>query len=380
MCRRNRSSLINPDEITIVHAVAKTARNLFLIGQDHHLKSDFSHRKDWVFSIMEFQSSLMAVDVLDFAVMSNHIHFVLRSRPDVVKAWDDQEVARRWLTLCPKSKTRTVVDGQVIYVPRPPKASEIATTVADKARIKKLRQQLSSISWWMRLLCQKVAQRANFEDGISMGHFFKGRFHSVVINDEPHLLACSVYVDLNAIKAAMAETLDGYKYTSASVRIEQIRLRHMAKAVQNSVELQSIAAVQTREDTGGIATISANPTLPKIETLKGGFLSPIKINKLSQLPELHTEGYRCSDKGFLDISEEQYIELLEWCIKNKLLDRDSATPKELPICLQTRSVAIDLWITQVRDFDQLYRYEAGLKPAVESLTAGTQPQQGQNDS
>ena len=380
MCRRNRSSLINPDEITIVHAVAKTARNLFLIGQDHQLKSDFSHRKDWVFSIMEFQSSLMAVDVLDFAVMSNHIHFVLRSRPDVVKAWDDQEVARRWLTLCPKSKTRTVVDGQVIYVPRPPKPSEIATTVADKARIKKLRQQLSSISWWMRLLCQKVAQRANFEDGISMGHFFKGRFHSVVINDEPHLLACSVYVDLNAIKAAMAETLDGYKYTSASLRIEQIRLRHLAKAALNSAELQSIAAVQTKDGTGGIAPVTATPTVSKTETLKGGFLSPIKINKLSLLPELHMEGYRCSDKGFLDISEEQYIDLLEWCIKNKLLDRESAKPKELPSCLQARSVTIDLWITQVRDFDQLYRYEAGFKPSVESPTAGTKPQQELKDS
>jgi len=375
MCRRNRSSLINPDEITIVHAVAKTARNLFLIGQDHHLNSDFSHRKDWVFSIMEFQSSLMAVDVLDFAVMSNHIHFVLRSRPDVVKAWDDQEVARRWLTLCPKSKSRTIIDGQVIYVARPPKSSEIATAVADKARIKKLRQQLSSISWWMRLLCQKVAQRANFEDGISMGHFFKGRFHSVVINDEPHLLACSVYVDLNAIKAAMAETLDGYKYTSACVRIEQIRLRHMAKAMQNAAEIQSLAVAPTKDGTGQIAPVSANPPPPKIETHKGGFLSPIKINKLSLLPELHMEGYRCSDKGFLDISEEQYFELLEWCIKNKLLDRDSAAPKELPSCLEARSVTIDLWITQVRDFEQMYRYEAGFKPAVESPATGNEPKQ-----
>jgi hypothetical protein len=34
--------------------------------------------------------------------MSNHIHLVLRSRPDVVDTWDDREVARRWLMICPE--------------------------------------------------------------------------------------------------------------------------------------------------------------------------------------------------------------------------------------------------------------------------------------
>lgn len=366
MSRRNRSSLINPDEITIVHAVAKTARNLFLIGQDNLLETDNSHRKDWVFSIMEFQSTLMAVDVLDFAVMSNHIHFVLRSRPDVVKAWDDQEVARRWLTLCPRSKTRTLVDGKVVYLPRPPKPSEIAAAVADEQRIKKLRQQLCSISWWMRLLCQKVAQRANFEDGLSLGHFFKGRFHSVVINDEVHLLACSVYVDLNAVKAAMAETLDGYKYTSASVRLEQIRLRQLAKAKLAEAELTLHPQPKTPQESGVLGPPPPQLCPLQKKALQAEFLSPIKLNTLAHIPELHTQGYRCSDKGFLDITEREYFELLEWCIKNQLMDRQADQPQEIPACLQARSVDIDLWATQVRDFDKLYRYEAGLKPQKES--------------
>ena len=29
--------------------------------------------------------------------MSNPIHVVARNRPDVVAAWDDDQVARRWL-------------------------------------------------------------------------------------------------------------------------------------------------------------------------------------------------------------------------------------------------------------------------------------------
>lgn len=362
MCRRNRSSLINPDEINIVHAVAKTVRNLFLFGQDYSADSDYSHRKDWIFSIMEFQSTLMAVDVLDFAIMSNHIHFVLRTRPDIVNTLDDHEVARRWLTLCPKSKKRTLVDGKVIVTPIPPKAADIAVTAADKDKIKKLRLQLSSVSWWMRLLCQKVAQRANFEDGISMGHFFKGRFHATLINDEPHLLGCSVYVDLNAIKAAMTETLDGYNYISASVRLEQIRLRHRVKK-----------EAERQED---------HPDIPQktaIHSSKGEFLSPIKIEKLGHLPELHLDGFRCSDKGFLDMTEQEYIDLLQWCITNKILDERTADPETLPDCLTKRGIAPDIWVAQVRDFDGLYRYEAGVKPQVDvdvsiaSNATGTSP-------
>ena len=47
------------------------------------------------------QAKHFGIDLLCQAIMSNHIHLVLRSRPDVVKEWDNTEVARRWLMLCP---------------------------------------------------------------------------------------------------------------------------------------------------------------------------------------------------------------------------------------------------------------------------------------
>ncbi len=102
MSRKTRGSLINPNEVTIVHAVAKTARNLFLLGEDFATRTQNSHRKVWIVDILEFQSSLMAIDLLDFCVMDNHIHQVLRSRPDVVKKWSNREVARRWFTPLPQ--------------------------------------------------------------------------------------------------------------------------------------------------------------------------------------------------------------------------------------------------------------------------------------
>jgi hypothetical protein len=44
-------------------------------------------------------ASVFAIDCLTFAVLSNHLHLILRSRPDIVRGWSDQEVAKRWLRL-----------------------------------------------------------------------------------------------------------------------------------------------------------------------------------------------------------------------------------------------------------------------------------------
>lgn len=74
----------------------------------------------------------------------------------------------------------------------------------------------------MRLLCQNIGTRANKEDR-EVGKFFQGRYRAVRILDEATLLACSAYVDLNPIRAAMAETIERSDFTSAQRRIESIQ-------------------------------------------------------------------------------------------------------------------------------------------------------------
>jgi hypothetical protein len=44
---------------------------------------------------------LFAIDVLGFSLLSNHIHPLLRIRPDLATHWTDEEVARRWWRLHP---------------------------------------------------------------------------------------------------------------------------------------------------------------------------------------------------------------------------------------------------------------------------------------
>ena len=43
----------------------------------------------------------MAVEVVSHALLDNHLHTILRIRPDLAQKWSDREIAQRWLTICP---------------------------------------------------------------------------------------------------------------------------------------------------------------------------------------------------------------------------------------------------------------------------------------
>ena len=96
-----------------------------------------------------------------------------------------------------------------------------------------IRTRLRDVAWWTRLLCQNIGTRANKEDR-EVGKFLQGRYRAVRILDEAMLLACSAYVDLNPIRAAMAETIEQSDFTSAQRRIESIEVATKNPATENA--------------------------------------------------------------------------------------------------------------------------------------------------
>ncbi|MEL6897590.1 MAG: hypothetical protein AAFP90_15925 [Planctomycetota bacterium] len=61
---------------------------------------------------MKFLAQHMAIDVFAFNVLSNHAHFVFRTRPDLVAKWDDRTVAKRWLMITPGAVGKPVKNGK----------------------------------------------------------------------------------------------------------------------------------------------------------------------------------------------------------------------------------------------------------------------------
>ncbi|WP_299080484.1 transposase [uncultured Paraglaciecola sp.] len=212
-----RSSQISLSDTPYYHCVSRCVRRSFLCGIDNYSGQSYEHRRGWVEQRLLFLSSVFAIDICAYAVMSNHVHVVLHVDVEQAQSWNDNDVLSRWhLVHKGTLLTQMFLKGDAL--------SQAQLLTLDDT-IAEYRKRLYDISWLMRDLNEYIAREANKEDDCT-GRFWEGRFKSQALLDESALLACMAYVDLNPIRAKVADTPDTSKHTSIHTRLAAIPHAH----------------------------------------------------------------------------------------------------------------------------------------------------------
>jgi hypothetical protein len=294
------------------------------------------------------------------------MHLILRTRPDVVKTWTDREVAERWLRLFPGRRLDEFL-GE-------PTENDIAALAKDAKRIELVRTRLSDISWFMRSVSEPIARMANREDECT-GRFWEGRFKAQRIIDEAGLLACSMYVDLNPVRAAMATSPSESVHTSA---YDRIRGSKGEEVISVATEIAPITQAEAAEEIKNTPVaqrkrkIAERKNRPGRPMARDAWLAPLPLNERGRpSPKPSRSGVRASDKGFLSMALRDYLKLLDWTGRQGRRDKRGKIPASVAPILQQLGIDGGMWCDLVWNFKKYFSNCAGSPAGLRENAAET---------
>jgi putative transposase len=315
-----RTALISLDDTPYYHCVSRCVRRAYLCGFDKFTGRSFEHRRGWIVERIKRLAAVFAIDVAAYAVMSDHFHVVLRV--DAIRAsnWSTTQVFEHWSQLFdgPSLMQRHLANELLS-----PGESELLEELC-----KVYRDRLGSISWFMRCLNERIARAANIEDGCT-GRFWEGRFHSQALLDATAVLSCMTYVDLNPIRASMADTPEASDYTSVQERIRD-------------------ALQQARPDT--------SPAHPgKSTSRQHAGLLPFSDGSTSE-PHAPAIPFTLAD----------YLALVDWTGRSKHRGKRGFIPTEAPPILERIGLDPQRWLDSTMNYGSRYHAAVGSMSALQA--------------
>jgi putative transposase len=304
---RARKELISLEDTPYYHCTTRCVRRAFLCGTDHDSGNCFEHRRGWICRRIKQLASVFTIDVAAYAVMSNHYHVVLRIDQEAAESLDRDQVIERWrLLFAGPPLVQRHSAGQPL--------SEAELDVVDEV-VGEWRKRLMDISWFMRCLNEHIARKANAEDGCK-GRFWESRFTTQALLDETAVLACMAYVDLNPIRAGMADRPEMSDYTSIQERLGLVS--------------EEPGGFETREN-GTQASLMAFAEVINAAT-------PANL-----LP------YNFAD----------YLQLVDWTGRAVRDDKRGSIPTKLPPILQRLNIDPEQWLKAATGMEHRFYHAIG---------------------
>ena len=178
------SRILITGEPTAYHVISRTALDGYPIGDTE---------KDYFVELIRKVGALYFVEILGFCIMGNHFHLLVRMLPDT--DFSDPDIKKRHHDFY--GKDRILVDGQIPYY----------------------REKWFSLSEFMREIKLSFTRFYNRRHN-RRGYFWGDRFKSVVVENGDTLINCLAYIDLNPIRAGMADRPEAYRWSSIGHHVQ----------------------------------------------------------------------------------------------------------------------------------------------------------------
>jgi hypothetical protein len=328
-----RRKLLDATRPTWVHCTSRCVRRAFLAGDA------FEHRKLWIEERLQYLARCFAVDIAGYAVMSNHMHVIVRLDRAIPMTWSDVEVARRWLSVYPR---KYLSDGTPVL----PSEPEIAAIATDPVLVGKWRTRLADLGWFMKAFKEPLARRANREDECT-GAFWEGRFHSVPLLDQAALIACMAYIDLNPIRAKVADRPERSHFTSG---FRRIRARNRHRAADK---------IRTREPAKAKALLTKVGLVANAKHAEDGlWLTPLARCQVGEV---------LANKTF---TVDDYLTLLDATGRLLKAGKRGAIPPELAPILARLDLSVDAWLATMLGW-RMFAFTSALGHAATRATEAT---------
>ena len=292
--RQPRERQFDPAAPPWLHCISRCVRRAFLCGEG------FEHRKEWIEQRLGLLARHCAVQVGAYAIMSNHLHVVLRPRPLAAERMEDEQVLRAWWAL----RENEDLSADPARTVKAEVRAVFAGLLKEPSFVERWRARLGSVSWFMKALKEPLSRLANREDDCT-GAFWEGRFRSVPLLDTAAIATCMAYVDLNPIRAQLAETPETSAFTSVKARVKA-RIEARAEALTAP------------------ATVSSSKPQPHSQ-------SPSVVEHPWLTPVAQMTSSREGDPG---LSLDDYLKLVDGVGRCCRGDKRGAIPADLTAILQ----------------------------------------------
>jgi len=172
--------LIVKEEEAVYHVMSRTALDGYVLGDVE---------KDFLLKHIRRLAKVYFAEMLGFCIMGNHFHLLVRMKTGQDKS--SEEVRRRFKIYYGEDEKRELSEDL----------------------IPALREKWCSLSEFVKEIKQGFSRFYNRRHH-RKGFFWSERFKSVIVDNGETLINCLAYIDLNPIRAGIAEKPEEYRWCS----------------------------------------------------------------------------------------------------------------------------------------------------------------------